>query len=28
MRQHGGEIDDTGGLVDRRRLHGGNLMLT
>jgi hypothetical protein len=27
MRQQGGEIDDTGGLVDRRRLHGGDLML-
>jgi hypothetical protein len=25
--QHGGEIDDAGGLVDRRGLCGGDLML-
>jgi len=27
MCQQGGQIDDAGGLVDRRGLHGGDLML-
>jgi hypothetical protein len=27
MRQHGRQIDDTGGLIDRRGLYGCNLML-
>jgi hypothetical protein len=27
MRQHGREIDDAGGLIDRGGLYGSNLML-